>query len=266
MGSLRAVESYAATHGLNWLPEAAGAILGGLLGVALAWPVNRALAIFFGIFNAGFRAVTRGYVRGVGQLCRVSFPRPAGYGGLLYMTYYGAKFRVPMAPRVASALHLPAPPYDVAIPGFSTTPKGFIPSQDMGYLLVNVQLPDSSSLERTDQVMAEIEKLGRDVPGVKFTQAVTGQSLLLSAFGPNFGSMFIILDEFSNRREPVEAPDFDKPGKTRKYNLYGPEIAKELGARFAKRVPEATITVLPPPPGPRRRSRRRIQADGRGPG
>ena len=36
--------------------------------------------------------------------------------------------------------------------GFVTTPKGFVPAQDMGYMIVNVQLPDASSIERTREV------------------------------------------------------------------------------------------------------------------
>ena len=73
----------------------------------------------------------------------------------------------------------------------------------MGYLLVNVQLPDSASLERTRRRMDQIEKIARTVPGIRFTQAMTGQSLLLSANGSNFGSMFFILDEYEERPDPV---------------------------------------------------------------
>ena len=66
----------------------------------------------------------------------------------------------------------------------------------MGYLLVNVQLPDSASLERTKEVMDKCERIAKTTPGIKHTQAMTGQSLLLSANGSNFGSMFCILDPF----------------------------------------------------------------------
>ena len=43
--------------------------------------------------------------------------------------------------------------------GFTRVPSGFIPIQDKGYLIVNIQLPDSASLERTVEVMAAIEKI-----------------------------------------------------------------------------------------------------------
>ena len=63
----------------------------------------------------------------VGRLLRISVVVLLGYAGLLYLTYYG----------------------------FAHTPTGFIPTQDKGYLLVNVQLPDSTSLEQTQRVMQQ---------------------------------------------------------------------------------------------------------------
>jgi multidrug efflux pump len=82
---------------------------------------------------------------------------------------------------------------------FVQTPSGFVPSQDMGYLLVNVQLPDSTSMERTVATMDKIESISRRVPGVRHSQAMSGMSLLLSANGSNFGSMFLILDPYDER-------------------------------------------------------------------
>src|SRR5207302_1429777 len=70
-------------------------------------------------------------------------------------------------------------------------PKGFIPAQDLGYLLINVQLPDAASDERTQAVMAKVEKIAAATPGVKNTVTISGQSFVLSAFGSNFGSMFL---------------------------------------------------------------------------
>ena len=67
----------------------------------------------------------------------------------------------------------------------------------MGYLLVNVQLPDSTSLERTQETMNKVERIAKNDPGREVhSQTMTGQSMLLSANGSNFGSMFLILDSF----------------------------------------------------------------------
>ena len=48
-----------------------------------------------------------------------------------------------------------------------TVPTGFAPTEDQGYLLVNVQLPDAASLERTEAVVRQIEKILLDTPGIE---------------------------------------------------------------------------------------------------
>ena len=62
-----------------------------------------------------------------------------------------------------------------------------------------MQLPDSASLQRTEQVMREIETIAKKSPGVKHTVAIAGQSMLLNANAPNFGAMYVMLDDFHNR-------------------------------------------------------------------
>ena len=94
-----------------------------------------------------------------------------GYAGLMVLTYWG----------------------------FVKRPSGFIPMQDKGYLLVNVQLPDGASVERTQRVMSQIEDIALHTPGVKHTVAVAGQSILLNANAPNFGAMYVMLDDFHER-------------------------------------------------------------------
>src|SRR5262249_27082261 len=142
-----------------WLLVLAGAAAGWLV----SKPLNWLLGGIFRSFNAGFNKATGGYVRLVGGLLRVSALALAVYGGLLTLTYFG----------------------------FANVPKGFIPAQDKGYLLVNVQLPDSASIQRTEQVMRRIEEIALQTPGIKHTVSVAGQSILLNANAPNFGAMFL---------------------------------------------------------------------------
>ena len=85
---------------------------------------------------------------------------------------------------------------------FDHAPTGFIPQQDKGYLLLNVQLPDSASVERTQRIMARIESLARSTPGVEHTVGVSGQSLILNANAPNLGSMYVLLKPFSRATRP----------------------------------------------------------------
>jgi multidrug efflux pump subunit AcrB len=158
-----------------WAPYGMAAAAGAIAAMLIARPVNFVLWEFFRVFNAAFKASTRLYGRLVAGMLRVSVLVILVYVGLVGLTYYG----------------------------FISTPNGFIPSQDMGYLLINVQLPDSTSTERTQALMTQIEKMAKRTPGIKHTQAMTGQSMLLSANGSNFGSMFTILDDFSKRPNPV---------------------------------------------------------------
>jgi multidrug efflux pump len=206
-----------------WLAQAAGRLsptalehLGGglpvaaaLLGAVAAWfvgkPLNRLLGWSFRLFNAGFTRATGGYVRVVGGLLRVGVVVLLVYGGLLALTAVQMR----------------------------RTPHGFIPSQDMGYLMVNVQLPDSASAARTNRVMKQLEDIARRIPGVKHVSGIGGQSFVLSAAGSNFGSMFINLDDYPERRDPDRSSD---------------AIATKLRQQVAREIHGATVAVFPPPP------------------
>jgi multidrug efflux pump subunit AcrB len=188
-----------------WAYAATAAVAGALAGWVVSKGLNRVLGAIFRAFNAGFNWATGGYVRLVGGLLRVSVIALLVYGGLLALTYYG----------------------------FAEAPKGFIPAQDKGYLLVNVQLPDSASVQRTNRVMRRIEELALKTPGVKHTVAVGGQSLLLNANAPNFGSMFVMLDDFHSRTA---------------HDLSGDAIAARLQETLQEEIKDGLINVFGAPP------------------
>jgi multidrug efflux pump subunit AcrB len=167
------IERYPDVNVKLWV-QIGSILVGSVLGWFLGKPADRCLVWFFGVFNKGFQIATRGYSFVVSLFLKGSLAALILYGGLLYLTY------------------------DL----ISKTPAGFIPTQDMGYLLANVQLPDSVSLERSKEVLDKCELIARDTPGIKYTQAITGQSLLLSATGSNFGSMFCIFGPFEERHAP----------------------------------------------------------------
>ena len=94
-----------------------------------------------------------------------------------------------MALRTPIAIAIYAGLVALTVFGFMRTPSGFIPQQDKGYLILNVQLPDSASVERTDEVLRRLEKMFRETKGIRHVVTISGMSFLLSANSSNFGSM-----------------------------------------------------------------------------
>jgi len=189
----------------SWaVPALAAVLLGGIGLVAGGW-LNAVLGWTFRTFNRGFNLATDVYTRLVGGLLRISLLVLLVYGGLVGLTYQS----------------------------FVIAPKGFIPSQDKGYLLVNVQLPDSSSVQRTQQTMQQIEKIAAKVPGIHHTVAIAGQSILLNANAPNFGAMYVMLDEFHHRVQE---------------GLTGDAVAAELQRKLQNAVKDGLINVFAAPP------------------
>jgi multidrug efflux pump len=192
----------------QWLYWGATFAPGLLAGLVVGWfligPVNAALGWFFRGFNRLFDGVTTGYGWIVGKLLRLSVVVLVVYVGLLALTGW----------RMASA------------------PTGFIPTQDQGYLLVNVQLPDSASVQRTDAILARIDRIARSVPGVARTVGVSGESFLTTTNGPNFGSMFVVLKPFEQRTQAE----------------YDEVIAAKIQQRCNQEIEGALIGVFRAPP------------------
>jgi multidrug efflux pump len=83
--------------------------------------------------------------------------------------------------------------------GFRVVPVGFIPQQDKGYLVLNAQLPEGATLERSDRLVRELSDIARADEGVAHTVDLPGYSVVLSTNIGNVGGMFIILKPFEER-------------------------------------------------------------------
>jgi hydrophobe/amphiphile efflux-1 (HAE1) family protein len=81
-------------------------------------------------------------------------------------------------------------------------PKGFVPNEDQGIFLINVQLPNAASLERTDEVMRRIEAILDRTPGVESYSAIGGLGMLTNSFNANYGSFFCRLVPWDERTTP----------------------------------------------------------------
>jgi multidrug efflux pump len=153
-------------------------------------------------FNWAFERATRLYGKTVGWLIRLAVVVLVAYGGLLALTYLG----------------------------FRTVPGGFIPQQDQGYLVANVELPEGASIERTEAAMRRVSELCRETDGVAHTVQIAGYSIFSSANIPHNGGMFVILRPYEERKgRPADA------------------ITREINAKLAD-VRTGTAVVFGAPP------------------
>jgi HAE1 family hydrophobic/amphiphilic exporter-1 len=90
----------------------------------------------------------------------------------------------------------------------SKVPSSFLPDEDQGYVLINLQLPTAASLQRTDEVAAKIESALANTPGVEHTTSIVGFSLL-SLVRTTYNAFFFVTlkpwDERKSRSEQVQA-------------------------------------------------------------
>lgn len=88
----------------------------------------------------------------------------------------------------------------LAIFGLTRIPTGFIPIEDQGYMMLNVQLPDSATLTRTDAVLNELRDKVSKIDGVANVIAIDGISLLdNNASLSNAGVLYIMFKDWSER-------------------------------------------------------------------
>lgn len=87
-----------------------------------------------------------------------------------------------------------------AVLGFSSLPTGFVPQEDEGYCLVNVQLPDGASLSRTNAAIDQLNEIISGVPGVRDCISISGYSIISSSAASNTGLMIVTFDPWSERK------------------------------------------------------------------
>jgi HAE1 family hydrophobic/amphiphilic exporter-1 len=87
----------------------------------------------------------------------------------------------------------------LSIYGLGRLPGGFVPQEDEGYCIVNIQLPDGATLDRTQAYVDQVGPLLEDVPGVRDYMGVAGYSLLDGAASSNSGMMIVTFEDWSER-------------------------------------------------------------------
>jgi multidrug efflux pump subunit AcrB len=187
-----------------WVVRLMVSAAGGIAGWFLSSIVNRLLKGFFRGFNRFFERTSDEYGRTVSRLLRVSGIAILVYCGLIGLTYLG----------------------------FSRVPVGFIPAVDQGYLITDVQLPDGSSLERTDAVVQRATKILLETPGIAHAVGIVGFSGATFSNSSDSAAIFAVLEPFEERAK------------------HGPSAQEIIRNVFPKlsQIQEARIIVIPPPP------------------
>ncbi len=170
----------------------------------LARAMDFSLGWFFRPFNRAFAWSGRQYSAGVQSLLRKSLIALLLYAGLLFLTGYM----------------------------FQKVPTGFVPTQDKQYLIAFAQLPDGSSLTRTEDVIRRMSDIGLSTPGVENAIAFPGLSVSGFSVASNSGIVFFSLKPFEERTSP---------------SLSGPAIAASLNQKLSV-IQDAFILTVPPPP------------------
>jgi len=166
--------------------------------------MDRLFGWFFRPFNRIFAWSGNQYAAGVGHVIRKSAVALIVYGGLVALTAWS----------------------------FNKVPTGFVQTQDKQYLVAFAQLPDASSLDRTEAVIRKMSEIGLKQPGVQDAVAFPGLSISGFSVAPNAGIVFFGLKPFEDRKSP---------------NLSGPAIAGALNQKFAG-IQDAFVLAVPPPP------------------
>jgi HAE1 family hydrophobic/amphiphilic exporter-1 len=107
-----------------------------------------------------------------------------------------------------------------------------MPSEDMGYLLVNIQLPDAASLQRSDVVVKKAEAIIRQHDEVEYITAAAGFSLISGSMSSNAGFIFVALHDWGEREKTAN------------------EVVAALNRDFFLQVNEAQVFAFAPPPIP----------------
>lgn len=119
--------------------------------------------------------------------------------------------------------------------GVLNTPTGFVPDEDKGLLLVNIQLPDASSLSRTKEVVEKVTGILDQDAAVEVVTAITGFSVLSGAMSSNGATLFVVLKPWDQRTEPENLA----------FN-----VATRINGRAFMAVPEAQVFAIAPPAVP----------------
>jgi HAE1 family hydrophobic/amphiphilic exporter-1 len=85
-----------------------------------------------------------------------------------------------------------------------TLPAGFIPNEDQGMIYAIIQTPPGSTLERTNDVARDLQKIAEEIDGIQSVSSLAGYEVLTEGRGSNAGTCVINLKDWSERHHSVK--------------------------------------------------------------
>jgi HAE1 family hydrophobic/amphiphilic exporter-1 len=130
---------------------------------------------FFRAFNAVYMRAERGYIGLIGWMVARARAMMVGFAALLALTLLS----------------------------FRSLPTGFLPTEDQGYVISGIQLPDAASLARTTLAIEQMNQIIAKTPGVAAWNSWGGRSILDGTTASNAGTIFIVFKPWEERRSPA---------------------------------------------------------------
>lgn len=148
---------------------------------------------FFVGFNSGFTKLTNQYVNSLRFLIKNKWASLGGLAVVIAATIYMVK----------------------------TTPTGFIPSEDQGFIAISMAMPAGASLERTNNAMTEVESALQNMPSKKTFMKLSGFNLLTESSSSSAGVAFILLKPAKERGEMQDINDIMNDVRGKLANVKG---------------------------------------------
>jgi HAE1 family hydrophobic/amphiphilic exporter-1 len=168
-----------------------------------AQPTRGPLGYFFGWFNRGYARAQSGYVRVCGMLAR--------------------KLMIAVAILVG---------FTILAGGLGKIlSSSFLPDEDQGYFLMNVELPEGASLQRTDAVMKQVNAILKSEPALRYYTGIAGFSILSQTSSPRSALYFCELQPYPQRMTAAQQ---------------SPVIVANLNRKLAALSSAQAFAFLPP--------------------
>jgi hydrophobe/amphiphile efflux-1 (HAE1) family protein len=137
-------------------------------------PASGKKNFLFRAFNTGFNKFSSGYAEAVRWMSKLWYVTMAAFAGLCVLMVYL----------------------------FISTPTGFVPEEDQGYVMAIADLPSAATIARTREIMDQVSEIALQTDGVADVVEVSGYNIIDSVKQPYAGFAFVVLKPWSERTTP----------------------------------------------------------------